>query len=243
MESPCPANRRDSCVLPSAVLDPDCDACREAVVWRAAILPESVVLREKLMDQGSDFTVRMHAKLQRMREGDREAREELIRSVSDRLEKLTRRMLRQNPRVRRWAETGDVLQNSVMRLLRALESIQPTSTREFFNLAAVQIRRELTDVARHYYGAQGHGRHLEDQHASAVEPSEDDRDLEAWAAFHEAVESLETEEREVVSLLFYHDWTQQQVADLFQVDVRTIRRWWQAGLTNLRKKCQELPRL
>ena len=193
------------------------------------------------MGSESEFTIQLHAKLQRMREGDRDAQNELLQSIGARLEKLTRRMLRQNPRVRRWAETGDVMQSSVMRLLRALETVQPLSTREFFNLAAVQIRRELTDIARHYYGAQGHGANLKDEYASAVEPSQDDRDLEAWSSFHQAVELLPSEEREVVSLIFYHDWSQQQAADLFQVDVRTIRRWWQSALANLRQRCQTLP--
>jgi RNA polymerase sigma factor (sigma-70 family) len=198
---------------------------------------------EKRMNTESDFTVQMHAKLQRMREGDRAAQDELLRSIGNRLEKLTRRMLRQNPRVRRWAETGDVMQSSMMRLLRALETVQPSSTREFFNLAAVQIRRELTDIARHFYGALGHGANLKDEHASGVEPTQDDRDLEAWSSFHQAVELLPSQEREVVSLIFYHDWSQQQAAELFQVDVRTIRRWWQSAITNLRQRCQTLPQL
>ena len=36
------------------------------------------------------------------------------------------------------------------RLYRALETVTPVSVRDFLNLAAVQIRRELTDLARYY---------------------------------------------------------------------------------------------
>ena len=57
------------------------------------------------------------------------ARDELLKGVGARLEKLARKMLRKYPHVRRWTETGDVLQNAIIRLLRALESIRPKTTR------------------------------------------------------------------------------------------------------------------
>ena len=43
-------------------------------------------------------------------------------------------------------------------------------------------------------------------------------------------------EREVVGLVFYHGWTQAQVAELFQVDVRTVRRWWESALVKLHRE-------
>jgi DNA-directed RNA polymerase specialized sigma24 family protein len=33
----------------------------------------------------------------------------------------------------------------------------------------------------------------------------------------------------VIGLAFYHGWTQAQMAELFGVDERTIRRRWQSG--------------
>jgi RNA polymerase sigma-70 factor (ECF subfamily) len=53
--------------------------------------------------------------------------------------------------------------------------------------------------------------------------AEEARDLEDWSAFHEALERLPAREREVVSLVFYHHWTQAQIAELFQVTVRTVQ--------------------
>ena len=47
------------------------------------------------------------------------------------------------------------------------------------------------------------------------------------------VPQLPCEEREVFSLIFYHGWQQQDVADLFEVNVRTVRRWWQSALVML----------
>ena len=66
-------------------------------------------------------------------------------------------MLGRFPNVRRWADTDDVLQNAQLRLLHALETVRPDSTRRFFGLAAKQIRWELIDLARHFYGAEGIG--------------------------------------------------------------------------------------
>ena len=37
----------------------------------------------------------------------------------------------------------------------------------------------------------------------------------------------------MVGLVFYHGWTQAQIAELFQVDERTIRRRWQSACLRL----------
>jgi RNA polymerase sigma-70 factor (ECF subfamily) len=189
----------------------------------------------------------------RMRAGDLAASDELVRSVLGRLEQLARRMLRRFPGVRNWAETGDVLQSSLMRLLRALEEVRPASMRDFFNLAAVQMRRELLDLARHFYCPRGKGPDRAERLAPAAggEPppesagTEDyDADLERWSAFHEGVEKLPAEEREVVGLIFYHGWPQAQIAELFGVDERTIRRRWRSACLKLHEVLQgNLPEL
>ncbi len=187
-------------------------------------------------------TTHLVAWLDRMKAGDRAARDELLRGFGGRLERLARKMLRGFPGVQRWAQTDDVLQSSLLRLLRALEQVQPTSTRDFFGLAAEQMRRELLDLARHFYGPQGHGTNhagrigAESSETPGVEPSDrgdDSAELERWCAFHQEVEQLPAEQREVVGLIFYHGWTQVEVAELFQVNVRTVQRRWEAALVKL----------
>src|SRR5438034_9462785 len=88
----------------------------------------------------------LRAWLERIRAGDESARDELLRASCGHLERLARKMLQQYPRVRRWEETGDVLQNALLRLFRALKTVRPDSARAFFGLAAEQIRRELLDL-------------------------------------------------------------------------------------------------
>ncbi len=187
-------------------------------------------------------TVRLHALVDRIQAGDLAARDELLHGVCNRLERLARKMLRRFPGVRRWAQTDDVLQNALLRLLRALQQVRPDSTRSFFNLAAEQMRRELLDMARHFFGPHGHAAHYasgvlaEDGAAPAADPpdrAEAPGDLERWCRFHEEVEKLPAEEREVVGLIYYHGWAQAAVAELFQVNVRTVQRRWQAAMLKL----------
>ncbi len=73
----------------------------------------------------------------------RAARDELIAVAADRLRLLTRQMLRDYPDVHRWEQTDDVMQKAVLRLCRALEAVPLATVRDFFRVAALQVRREL----------------------------------------------------------------------------------------------------
>src|SRR5262249_44655981 len=95
--------------------------------------------------------------LGRLRDGDRAVRDQLLGFACERLGRLAHKMVRDFPGVARWEGTDDVLQNATLRLCRALKDATPESPRSFFNLAAVQIRRELIDLARHHYGPHGMG--------------------------------------------------------------------------------------
>lgn len=181
--------------------------------------------------------------VERMKGGDLLAQDDLIRGVCERLEQLARKMLKRFPNVRRWAETGDVLQSALIRLLRSLQQMEtPASSREFYALAAAQLRRELLDLARHYASSKGPGNCQVGLQPSGTEssgsfdppaPQDDPAELDKWYSFHREVEKLPAEEREVVGLIFYHGWKQAQVADLFQVTERTVRRRWSSAMVKL----------
>lgn len=171
----------------------------------------------------------------RMAGGDATARDELVRAARRQLETLARRMLRQFPAVARWTEADDVFQVAVVRLLRSLEQEPVTNTRHFLNRAALHMRRELLDLARHYRGPHGLGAHHDSVPVDglAVTPTAPQADLDRWTALHTAVEGLPAAEREVFMLTFYHDWKQARIAELFGVDERTVRRRW-------REACHQL---
>ena len=67
-------------------------------------------------------------------------------------------------------------------------------------------------------------------------PRKTTRTWRRWQAFHEGVEGLPAEEREVVNLIFYHGWTQIEVAHLFESSERTIRRRWESALVKLHQR-------
>ena len=104
-----------------------------------------------------DHSTQIQRCIDRMRAGDAAAREDLLAHACDRLTRLTRKMLRDFPGVKRWEQTDDVRQNALLRLCRALEQVQPPTAGDFFRLSAALIRRELLDLARRYCGAAGRG--------------------------------------------------------------------------------------
>jgi RNA polymerase sigma-70 factor (ECF subfamily) len=189
-----------------------------------------------------DHSTAIQRCIDRLRAGDASARDELLAHASERLIRLTRKMLRDFPRVHRWEQTDDVLQNAILRLYRALGEVQPATVADFFRLAAVQIRRELIDLARSYSGAHGLGAH----HASNAgtgkarsarsNPPDTTRDpdrLAAWTDFHREVEMLPAEEGEVFGLLFYQGLSQAEAAAVLGVAEITIKRRWRGARMRL----------
>lgn len=175
-------------------------------------------------------TTKLQHWLDLMKEGDNQARTELIGHACERLRLLTRRMLRGYPLVRRWEQTDDVLQNAMLRLYRALANVTPDSLRHFYNLAALQIRRELLDLAKHHARNDGQIEPGEPPDADG-EPSS----LVEWSEFHSLVESLPAEEREVFALVWYHDLSLAEAAEVLGVSTRTVIRRWQAARIRLQK--------
>jgi RNA polymerase sigma factor (sigma-70 family) len=186
------------------------------------------------MSEPGTTTVQVEHWLDRLRSGDQAARNLLLEQASRRLQKLATKMLRGYPRVGRWEQSDDVLQNALVRLNRALLDTTPESVRHFFNLAALEIRRELLDLAKHYSGPQGHDANY-DTVGSDVErftslpaatESSEPATLEEWSRFHRQVELLPEEEREVFNLLWYEELTQPEAAAVLEISERTVARRW-----------------
>jgi RNA polymerase sigma-70 factor (ECF subfamily) len=193
-------------------------------------------------------TAQLQALVDRLRSGDTEAREQLIAVAHDRLVNLTRRMKKDYPGVARFEQTEDVFQNAAIRLCRTLEQVQPNDADHFLRLAALQIRRELIDLSRHYQGPRGLGANHATQakargHADTSRPevfdpaelSHDPQKATEWGEFHETVEKLPEECRQVFDLLWYHGMSQQDAAKLLQVDVRTVKRRWRDARLELHR--------
>jgi len=192
------------------------------------------------MPEGSSRTQQIQIWIDRLRAGDDSARSALIECACERLTLLTRKMLRQFPGVKRWEQTDDVQQNAALRLYRGLAELRPESPADFFRLAALNIRRELLDLARHYYGPRGEGANHATWHRkpgaehdahpaeARADSSDDQQRLERWTEFHRQVEALPEEDRQLFDLLWYQGLTQVEAAEVLQTCDRTIKRRWRA---------------
>lgn len=169
--------------------------------------------------------------------------EPLIVLASERLLRLTRKMLRNYPHLRRWEQTEDIFQTAVMKLYRSLSAVRPVSVREFFGLAVVQIRRTLIDLARHHFGPEGEAAH---HHSDRMVPSDGGDKLSSrepvsrtcrpetlaqWSEFHALIDRLPPSERDVFHLTWYAGLPQKDIAELLQISLPTVqRRWYSAQL-------------
>jgi RNA polymerase sigma factor (sigma-70 family) len=199
------------------------------------------------MAHASPSTTQIQLRLDRLRAGDELARDELLTIAGERLNRLARRMLRRYRGVSRWEQADDVLQGAALRLCRALHEVRPTSVRSFINLAAVQIRRELIDLARHYQGREGPGRPRVSRLGSGSsasppgppEPGTDTDDparLADWTEFHAQVQALPDAEKEIFDLLWYQGLSKAEAAALLGVTERVVRYRWQSARVRLHQR-------
>ncbi len=185
----------------------------------------------------------LDALLTRLNRGDLDAREQLVEAACERLQRLTRRLLNDFPSVRRWESTDDVFQRFVLNLYRSLTEVRPQNGRAFMGLAAVQIRRKLIDLARHYrlenqaYKASDLCSQSDLADAGSVESAANltagPATLQRWTEFHELVDRLPQEEREIMGLLYYQGLSQSEAAGILNVSERTVKRRWREARLKL----------
>ena len=190
----------------------------------------------------SDNTTQLQAVIDLAGRGNQDAWKQLINQASQRLFRLTRKMLNSYPHLRRWEESDDVFQTVAIRLQRSLNNLQPTSVREFFGLATVEIRRSLIVLIRHHFGPEGRAAHhhsdfpdqegsADDQTAAQTQAADHVRPdaISVWERFHQSVANLPEEPREVFQLVWYTGLSQQDVGDLLGVSIPTVKRRMRAA--------------
>jgi RNA polymerase sigma factor (sigma-70 family) len=162
--------------------------------------------------------------------GDNEAREELIKESQERLRRMASKLLKGFPGVARMGQTGDVLQPVLFRLYGALEKKKFDSGRAFVAYAAQMIRRELLDLVRKYRLERA-ARITNRPDAIGQSPLElvGKPDPEPGVPteaerLQEAVEQLPDDEKRVVELRCYGQWSRQETAVILDVDEKTVTR-------------------
>lgn len=191
-------------------------------------------------DSPDDGDSEMRDILSRLGAGHVAARDSLMGFACERMRGIARRMLRTFPTVRRWDETDDIVQNAAMRLYRALSQTTPLDTRGLIGLAALQVRRELLDLARKHAGPESYGanhetnvRRVDGHETPKIEMAKEVADpadhLDRWTRLHEAAEALPAEEREVFHFVWYMGLKQEEIASLIGCSVRTVKRRWESA--------------
>ncbi len=167
---------------------------------------------------------------------DRQAVDEVVVLCFARLRKLASRMLSRYTASRRQEDTDDLLQNAALRLRRTLAAVPVESAAHAMALAVTQLKWELGDLIRRLRrrpdeAATGAGL----EHNAAAEDH-----LEAWSAFHEAVEQLPKPQRDAVHCLWYLGLDQERAAAILGVTSRTVRRHWRMAREALRDRFDDL---
>lgn len=182
--------------------------------------------------------------LARLNRGDNieNVKAELITVAYGRLRLIARRMLSAYDRDRLDEETDGLIAESYLRLNRAIDELKPEDVRQFFALAALQMRRHLLDKLRRI---QGRGRTKRSNQVSldALPESEDLGALqvaeksthEQWTSLDilEAMERLDERDRECLTLQTWYGFTHAEIGELLKVSTKTVQRSCNAAYIRL----------
>lgn len=168
-------------------------------------------------------TIALIGAIERLNAGDASVRGEVLNIACQRLMRLTSRLRRDFQDLRLEATTEDIFQNASLRLYQALHDTPIQDVRHFYQLAAIQIRRELIDLCRRCQGLAGYSR----SDSVVIEQ------LRQWTLFHNGVDSLPGDQREVFDLIWYHEMNRDEAAELLGVPMPQVRRLWRSARLSL----------
>lgn len=188
----------------------------------------------------NDATVELQSLIDRMRQGDRAARRELLDRACLRLRKLTAKMLSGSfPALTARHEVDSIVHETWLRLVQAMEKTDPPTVADFFRLAAFKIRQVLLDLAekqRRLDRRELPHRELDSQARQQREPGNQTYDpsrLAVWSEFHNRVQSLDEDERTVFEMHYYLELPQAEIARLLGLHPRKVSYLWVSATERL----------
>jgi RNA polymerase sigma factor (sigma-70 family) len=188
----------------------------------------------------TDDSALLQGLLDRLRQGDRDARRLLLERACERLRRLAGRMLHGSfPELARRHELDSVVHETWVRLLQALDKAEPPTVADFFRLAALKFRQVLLDLAqserrraqREVVGLSGPD--MEAPAPSAASTTHDPARLALWTEFHEKVGTLSEQERAVFEMHYYLELAQKEIAQVLELHPRKVSYLWIAATEKL----------
>jgi RNA polymerase sigma factor (sigma-70 family) len=192
--------------------------------------------------------------IERLRQGDDSARKDLVERVVHRLHEIASSTLyKEFPRLRVQHDTGSVVHETWMRLMKALETYHPESAEEFYSLMFHKVRQVLLDMARRqtrhdarFQQVGSPGDAGESDASPGAEPSDSTHDpsrLAFWTEFHREVGCLPGDQRAVFDLHYFAGFTQAEIARLLGLPPKQVSRLWLAATTRLARQLDGLEEL
>ena len=182
---------------------------------------------------------RLQGLLDRLRQGDREARRQFLELACGRLRRLAAKILYGSfPNLQARHDVDSVVHETWLRLIQALDKADPPTVEDFFRLAAHKIRQVLLDMAdrkrridqRETLLGTGSLRPAADP---SGEQTYDSSRLALWTEFHERVGKLPDAERSVFEMHYYLGLPQAEIAKLLNLHPRKVSYLWIAATEEL----------
>jgi len=191
-----------------------------------------------------DSTSQLQTLLDRLRQGDRQARREFLEQVCERLRRLAAKILSGSfPNLQPRHEVDSVVHETWLRLMQALDKADPPTVADFFRLAAHKIRQVLLDMADRqrridqretFLGlADSQAAGPDSPHAEPGNQTYDGAKLALWTELHNKVGLLPEDERTVFEMHYYLGLPQSEIARALDLHPRKVSYLWIAATENL----------
>jgi RNA polymerase sigma factor (sigma-70 family) len=183
--------------------------------------------------------------LDRLLSGEFAARDELLMHCRKRVLILAERMFSQSPRVGGKKELNEVVSGLLFFSIgKMLDSVETISLCDYLRLTAANIRDTLIDLIRQDATPHSGSAEVPDQTATHPNTNASSKALSLadWTAFHELAARLTDDERDVLDLLYYHNLTQEEAANVLGLSPGVLKRRWQSSRLTVMESLGRMPR-
>ncbi|HZL88884.1 MAG TPA: sigma-70 family RNA polymerase sigma factor [Pirellulaceae bacterium] len=185
-------------------------------------------------------TVELQQLIERIGQGSVEARRSLLERAYQRMQALAAIILQRSfPDMAGRHEVDSILSETWLRLVQALDKVQPPTVADFFRLAAHKMRQVLLDLVhaerRHAHSplVETVGGTQAPTPAAGGNQTYDPARLALWTELHHQVESLPSDQQAVFEMHYYLGMPQAEIARVLDLHPRKVSHLWIAATDKL----------